>query len=307
MQISDSILEAIGNTPLIRLNRLGTEYGPIFVKAEFMNPAGSSKDRTALGIIEDAEKRGLLKPGGLIVEATSGNTGVALSMIAAVKGYRCIIVMPEENRGPKTDMMEAYGAEIVYTKPGVIWDQPEGPVWLAERIAQKNPGAFYANQFRNPSNPRIHEQTTAREIFRQMGGKLDILVAGIGTSGIITGIAEYLKKKLPSLKAVGVVAEGSVFSDKPGVGAYIEGITPDFVPGIYRSKLVDEIVEITFATAVETVKQLVRIEGIPAGLSSGAAVYAALEQKRHNPDKLVVAILPDSIRNYPLSVLKGQK
>jgi cysteine synthase len=306
MNISNSILDAIGSTPLIRLNRIGQPGGEIYVKAEFMNPGCSSKDRTARGILEEAERRGALKPGGLVVEATSGNTGVALSMIAAVKGYRCIIVMPEENRGVKTDLMEAYGAKLVYTKPGAIWDQPDGPLGVAERIARENPGAFYANQFNNPANPAAHSATTADEIHRQTEGRLDTLIAGIGTSGTIIGLSRRLREKLPALRVVGVVAEGSIFSDTPGVGAYIEGITPDFIPDIYDSKLVDEIVEIPFKTALETVKELMRLEGIPGGISSGAAVAAAVSENKRSPGTRIAAILPDSIRNYPLSILKKE-
>jgi len=298
-KIAKNVLELIGNTPLVRLNSVvEPNAAKIYAKLESFNPGGSVKDRICLSMIEDAEKNGLLKKGATIIEPTSGNTGIGLAMVAAVKGYKCILTMPETMSVERRNILKSYGAEVVLT-PG-----PEGmtgAVKKAEELLKKTPGAFMPQQFNNPANPNVHRETTAQEIWEDTDGKVDILVSGVGTGGTITGIAEMIKKRKPSFKAVAVEpADSPVLSGgKPGPHK-IQGIGAGFVPKVLKTDLIDEIIKVTSDDAGKTAKRLLKEEGILAGISSGAAVWAALEvgRRKENKGKLIVVILPDTGERY---------
>ena len=299
MKIANSIIELIGNTPLVKLNRIteGVDAN-IVVKLEFFNPCGSVKDRIGLSMVEDAEEKGLLKKGSIIVEPTSGNTGIALAFVCAVKGYKLILTMPDTMSIERRKMLKAFGAKIILT-PGS--DGMKGAVQKAEEILKENKGAFMPQQFKNLANPEIHRKTTALEIWRDTDGKVDILVAGIGTGGTITGIAEEIKKKKASFKAIAVEPFNSpvLSGGKPGPHK-IQGIGAGFVPDVLNREIIDEVIKVRDEDAANYTRRLAREEGIFAGISSGAAVCAGIEvaKRKENKGKLIVVILPDSGNRY---------
>ncbi len=296
----DTILQSVGRTPLVRLRRM-TEGVPaaVAVKVEAMNPGGSTKDRVAVAMIADAEKRGWLRPGGTIIEATAGNTGVGLAMVAAVKGYRCIFVLPDKMSGEKISLLKAYGAEVVITPTNVAPDSPESYNGVADRLAREIPGAWRPNQFTNLSNPEIHYRTTGPEIWEQTDGKVTVVVGGVGTGGTMSGVGKYLKERNPDVKVVGADPEGSVLSGGAPHGWKVEGIGEDFVPKTFNSQVVDDWVRVSDAESFHTARELARREGILAGGSSGTALAAGLRYARRlTRDDLVVVILPDTGRNY---------
>ena len=296
----DTILQSVGRTPLVRLRRM-TEGVPAAVaaKVEAANPGGSTKDRVAVAMIADAEKRGWLRPGGTVIEATAGNTGVGLAMVAAVKGYRCIFVLPDKMSSEKVSLLKAYGAEVVITPTNIAPDSPDSYNGVADRLAREIPGAWRPNQFTNLSNPEVHYRTTGPEIWEQTDGKVTVVVGGVGTGGTLSGVGKYLKERNPDVKVVGADPEGSVLSGGAPHGWKVEGIGEDFVPKTFNSQLVDDWVRVSDAESFHTARELARREGILAGGSSGTALAAALRYARRlTPDDLVVAILADTGRNY---------
>ncbi len=299
-QVCDSILEAIGATPLVRLHRLTKGLkAEMLVKVESQNPGGSVKDRIGLRMVEAAEREGLLKPGGVIVEATAGNTGVGLAVAAAVKGYRCIFVLPDKMSEDKVSLLRAYGAEVVITPTSVPPDSPESYNGVADRLARELPGAFRPNQFANPNNPLAHYQTTGPEIWEQSGGSLDVFVAGMGTGGTITGVSRYLKERKPQLVVVGADPEGSILSGDSPRAYKVEGIGEDFIPRTFDRQLVDEMIRVSDRESFNTARRLAREEGILAGGSSGTALAAALKYAgRLAKPSTIVVLLPDTGRNY---------
>lgn len=299
MNIKKNLLTLIGNTPLVRLNQISlSTSAQIVVKLEYFNPGGSVKDRIALAMIEDAEQRGLLEHNTLIIEPTSGNTGIGLALVCAIKGYRLILTMPETMSLERRRLLQAYGAEIVLT-PGDAG--MSGAVAKADELLQKYPKAFMPQQFKNPANPAVHQSTTAAEIWRDTNGKIDIFIAGVGTGGTVTGVATALKKKNPHLITIAVEpATSPVLSGGQPGSHNIQGIGAGFVPDILDVTLLDEIYPVTDKQAMETVRKLVQAEGLLVGISSGAAVYAAGEiaKRPENSGKLVVVLLPDSGERY---------
>jgi cystathionine beta-synthase len=298
--MQETILQSIGRTPLVRLRRL-TEglKSPVYVKLEMLNPGGSVKDRVGQAMIAEAERRGWLRPGGTVIEATAGNTGVGLAMAAAVKGYRCIFVLPDKMSSEKVLLLKAYGAEVVITPTNVAPDSPESYNGVADRLAREIPGAWRPNQFTNLANPEVHYRTTGYEIWEQTEGRVTVFVAGVGTGGTISGVARYLKEQNPDVKIVGADPEGSVLSgDKPRPWK-VEGIGEDFVPKTFNSQLVDDWVRVGDAESFYTARSLARREGILSGGSSGTAVAAALRYaQRLTAEHLVVALCADTGRNY---------
>jgi len=297
--IANDITELIGNTPLVRLNKITAgARAKVVAKLEFFNPCSSIKDRIAVSMIRAAEEAGLIGKDTVIVEPTSGNTGIALAFVCASRGYRLILVMPETMSVERRHILSMFGAELVLT-PGN--EGMSGAVRKAEKLVAENKGYFMPQQFKNPANPEIHRETTAEEIWRDTDGNIDILVAGVGTGGTITGVAEVIKKKKPGFKAIAVEpADSPVLSGgKPG-SHKIQGIGAGFIPDIMRLDLIDEIVEVTSDDAGMTARRLAREEGILAGISSGAAAWAALEVARRpeNEGKLIVVILPDTGERY---------
>src|ERR1700732_2444974 len=299
MEIYDTILDRIGNTPLIRLNRVARHVKPtILAKVESLNPGGSVKDRIGVRMIEDAERRGLLKPGGTIVEPTSGNTGHALAMAAALKGYRMIFVMADKQSPQKIARLRAYGAEVVVCPTAVPRESPESYYSVAERLSREIPCAFQPNQYFNQANPQSHYETTGPEIWEQTDGKVDVVVAGLGTGGTMTGVARFLKEKKPSLMTVGADPEGSLYSGSTIKPYKVEGIGEDFIPGTIDLKLIDRIVQVNDRDSFLTARRIPREEGSLVGGSSGTAMKAAMEVARDLDEKTVmVVILPDTGRN----------
>ncbi len=298
-RIYDDITKTIGDTPLIRLNRI-TEgsVATVLAKLESKNPLGCVKDRIGSAMIEDAEKRGVLKKGSVIIEPTSGNTGIALAFVSAARGYRLILTMPETMSLERRQLLKIFGAELVLT-PGP--EGMRGAVTKAEELAASTPNAVLLQQFNNPSNPEVHRRTTAEEIWRDTDGKVDMVVAGVGTGGTITGIAEVIKKRKPSFKAIAVEpADSPVLSGgRPGPHK-IQGIGAGFVPGVLNPQILDEIIQVKSDDAGATARKLARMEGILGGISCGAALWAALEVARR-PDsrgKVIVVILPDTGERY---------
>ncbi|MBB6731116.1 cysteine synthase A [Cohnella zeiphila] len=293
-----SVTELVGDTPAVRLNRLVSDRdAEVLVKLEKMNPSGSVKDRAASGLIADAEERGLLGPGSLIVEPTSGNTGIGLAMIAAAKGYRLILVMPDNMTPERISLLRGYGAEVVLTPAA---EKMPGAIAKARQLLAEHPGSFMPNQFENAANPNIHRRTTALEILKQTDGRLDAFVATAGTGGTITGTGETLRSKLPNLHIAVVEPDGSpvLSGGKPGPHKLV-GTSPGFVPSILNTKVYDEIIRVTDEDALETTRRLARLEGLLVGPSSGASVWAALQvARRLGPGKRVLCIAPDTGERY---------
>lgn len=300
MKYCENILETIGSTPLIKLNKVSQGLKPtILAKVEVFNPGGSIKDRPALKMIEEAEKSGLLKPGGTIIEPTSGNTGTGLAQIAAVKGYKCILVCPDKVAPEKINLLKAYGAEVVMVPSTVSASSPESYYSVANRLTMEIPGAFQPNQFANPNNPDSHYESTGPEIWEQTGGKITCLVAGVGTGGTISGTARYLKEKNPNIKIVGADPEGSIYSgDTPG-SYKVEGIGEDFIPRNADLKIVDHFERVADKESFIMARRLAREEGLLVGGSCGTATVAALRVAQAMTEKdVIVVILPDGGRGY---------
>lgn len=300
MVIHDTILGAIGRTPLIRLDRIAAHLPvTLYAKVESLNPGGSAKDRVALSMIEAAEREGKLQPGGTIIEATAGNTGVGLAMVAAVKGYRCIFVLPDKMSLEKIDLLKAYGAEVVITPTAVAPDSPESYNGVAERLAREIAGAYRPHQFANAENPLAHYRTTGAEIWEDTAGKIDIFVAGMGTGGTISGVARYLKERNPAIAIVGADPVGSILSGDSPKSYKVEGIGEDFIPKTFDRRLVDEMIRVSDKESFNTARRLAREEGLLVGGSSGTAVAAALKYaNRLDAPKNLVVLLPDTGRNY---------
>lgn len=299
MKIHDDITRTVGHTPLVRIRRIAAELkAEVFVKLESFNPLSSAKDRIGVAMIDDAKDRGLLQDGATIIEATSGNTGIALAFVAAARGYRLILTMPETMSIERRRLLSLFGAELVLT-PGA--EGMTGAVRKAEELARMTPGSILLRQFENPANPEAHRRATAEEIWNDTDGKVDIVVAGIGTGGTLTGIAGLLKEKKPGVRAVAVEPKDSpvLSGGKPGVHL-IQGIGAGFVPGLYRKELIDEVICVDSGDAGEIARRLAREEGILAGISSGAALSAALQvaARPENSGKWIVVILPDSGERY---------
>ncbi|HIZ80662.1 MAG TPA: cysteine synthase A [Candidatus Mediterraneibacter pullistercoris] len=296
-----STLELIGNTPLVEIANIEKERGlgaTVLVKLEYLNPAGSVKDRIAKAMIEDAEARGALKEGSVIIEPTSGNTGIGLAAIAAAKGYRIILTMPETMSVERRNILRAYGAELVLTNgtKGM-----KGAIEKAEELAAEIPGGFIPGQFANPANPAVHRATTGPEIWRDTEGNVDILVAGVGTGGTITGSGEFLKEQNPDIRVAAVEPAGSPVLSEGRAGKHkIQGIGAGFVPDVLNTSVFDEVIQVKDEDAVASAKLLTKKEGILTGISSGAALYAALTlaERPENHGKVIVAILPDSGDRY---------
>ncbi len=296
----DTILQSVGHTPLVRLRRMAAEVAAIVaVKVESSNPGGSVKDRVGMAMIAEAERHGWLQPGGTIIEATAGNTGVGLAMVAAVKGYRCIFVLPDKMSREKVQLLKAYGAEVVITPTNVPPDSPESYNGVADRLAREIPGAWRPNQFTNLANPEIHYRTTGPEIWEQTEGKLTVFVVGVGTGGTLSGVARYLKERNPDIKIIGADPEGSVLSGGSPKAWKVEGIGEDFVPKTFNSQFVDDWVRVSDAESFRMARELSRSEGILAGGSSGTNVAAALRYaQRLTADDFVVTMVCDTGRNY---------
>ncbi len=298
-RIASDITKLIGNTPLVRLNKIAKDcVATVVGKLEFFNPCGSVKDRIGLSMIEQAEKEGRIKKDTIIIEPTSGNTGIALAFVCAVKGYKLVLTMPETMSVERRKLLSAFGAEIILTS-GI--EGMAGAIRKAEEKARSDKRYFMPQQFKNPANPQIHRLTTAKEIWRDTGGKIDILVAGVGTGGTITGIAEVIKKKKKSLKVIVVEPKDSAVLSGGKAGAHkIQGIGAGFVPEVLNTKIIDEIIQVSNEDTFATARSLAKEEGILAGISSGAAVFAALKvaKRKENNRKLVVVILPDGAERY---------
>ncbi|MEM7350654.1 MAG: pyridoxal-phosphate dependent enzyme [Acidobacteriota bacterium] len=299
--IYDNILQVVGNTPVVRLNRIGADLPTtIYGKCEFLNPGGSVKDRIGVRMVEGLEKSGCLGPDTTMIEPTSGNTGVGLSMAAAVRGYRQIITMPEKMSQEKQVVMEALGAEIIRTPTEAAHDDPESLLGVAKRLHEEIENSVIPDQYNNPDNPGAHYNTTGPEIWDDFGDSLDMVVISSGTGGTITGIARFLKEKNPDILIVGVDPEGSILGGREIVGTYqVEGIGYDFIPDVLDQDLVDDWIYSNDKVSFEYARRLIREEGLLVGGSSGAAVWGTLQAiEKHPQVKKVLVILPDSIRNY---------
>ncbi|MBD5189683.1 MAG: cysteine synthase A [Bacteroidales bacterium] len=305
-KICDSLTELIGNTPLLEVKRIEESENlkaRVIVKLEYFNPGGSVKDRIAFAMIEDAEKKGELKPGGVIIEPTSGNTGIGLAWVASVKGYKLILTMPETMSVERQNLLKALGATLVLT-PGS--EGMKGAIAKAEQLRDETPGAVILQQFENPANPEAHRRTTGEEIWRDTEGRVDIFVAGVGTGGTLSGVSEALKAHNPAIRTVGVEpATSAVLSGEQAGPHKIQGIGAGFVPGNYHPDVVDEVVKITDDDAIRASRMLARKEGLLVGISSGAALAAAIREakKPENEGKMIVALLPDTGERYLSTIL----
>jgi cysteine synthase A len=297
LRVADDITELVGQTPMLRLKRLvPPTSAEVFAKLEYLNPGGSVKDRAAIGIIRNAECEGRLKKGGMIVEATAGNTGIGLALIGVNRGYKVALFVPEQFSEEKVTIMRALGAEVTRTPDE---EGMAGAIRQAQELAARTPGAFMAGQFENPANPEYHYETTAAEIFEQMEGRLDAVVIGSGTAGTFTGIARFMKEKLPGVKAFAVETQGSVLGGGPPGKHKVEGIGASFIPKNFDASVCDDILMVSDKDAFDTVNRLAATEGVLAGSSGGAAVFAALQvAKKSGAGKRVVTIIPDSAERY---------
>ena len=301
MKFANSVIDLVGNTPLVRLNRVTDGIAAtVLVKVEYLNPGGSSKDRIATRIIDAAERDGLLKPGGTIVEPTSGNTGIGLALVAQQRGYRCVFVLPDKVGEEKRNVLLAYGAEIVVTPTAVAPDSPESYYSVSDRLAREIPGAFKPNQYANPNGPLSHYETTGPEVWRDTEGQITHFVAGVGTGGTISGVGKYLKEvSHGSVTIIGADPEGSVYSGGTGRPYLVEGVGEDFWPAAYDGSVVDEIIASSDAESFEMTRRLAREEGLLVGGSSGMAVASALKAARALPaEAVMVILLPDGGRGY---------
>ncbi len=300
MQIHSNVLDAIGHTPLVRLNRYHPS-GNLVAKLEFMNPGGSVKERIAVSMIDDAEAAGLIKPGGTIIEPTSGNTGVGLALVGAVRGYRVICTVPDKVSKEKQDLLRAYGVEVIETPTDLLPDDPESYYGVARRLAEEIGGAYHPNQYANQSNPRAHYETTGPEIWQQTDGQVGAVVAGAGTGGTCTGIGRYLKERNPDVLIVGADPEGSIYSadSESDIHQYrVEGVGEDFWPETIDLSVIDEFVKVTDQESFTAARRLAREEGVLTGGSGGMALHAAAQVATTHPDRLVVVVLPDSGKGY---------
>ncbi len=307
-RVFDSVLEAIGDTPVVRLDRIAEGYqSDLFGKLEFMNPGGSVKDRIAVYMLEQAEKRGEIKPGGTIVEGTSGNTGMGLAMAASVKGYQAVFVMPDKQSIEKVQALQAFGARVVVTPTAVEPDDPRSYYSVSNKLAQETPNSFFANQYHNPDNIEAHYEVTGPEIWRQMGGDIDVFIAGMGTGGTLSGVGRYLKERNPDVKIVGVDPVGSIYYDYFKTGrlteAYtytLEGIGEDFLPSTMRMEVLDDVIRVTDRECFLMTRDVVRKEGVFCGGSGGAVIVGALKWLKANdrPGQQVLTLLPDTGRQY---------
>jgi len=297
-KIKNNINELIGNTPLVRINKLNKGSAEVLVKLESFNPASSVKDRIALAMIEAAEREGKIKPGALIIEATSGNTGIGLALVAAVKGYRLVLTMPDTMSIERRKLLAAYGAELILT-PGA--EGMKGAVTKAEEVWNANPGAFMPSQFDNPANTEIHKKATAEEILRDTDGKLDVLISGVGTGGTVSGVGEVLKAKIPGVKIIALEPDSSPLLSGGQAGPHkIQGIGANFVPAIYNPKVVDEVMIVSAEDAGATARAAAKQEGLLIGISSGAALHVALKLslQPEYAGKRILAVLPDCGERY---------
>lgn len=300
MTIHDSVIEVIGETPLVRLSRL-QPGGNLIAKLEYLNPGGSVKERIAVTMIDEAERSGVLRPGGTIIEPTSGNTGVGLAMIGAVRGYRVICTVPDKVSKEKRDLLRAYGVEVIVTPTELGPDNPNSYYGVANRLADEIENSFQPNQYFNDANPLAHYETTGPEIWSQTEGDVDVFVAGVGTGGTITGAGRYLKEQKPSIEVVGADPEGSIYTAGPAGDIHqyeVEGVGEDFYPETVDLDVIDRFIEVNDADSFEMARRLARTEGVLTGGSGGLAVEAALRVAKENKHRMVVVIVPDSGRGY---------